>query len=674
MPRRSTQLLPVLVVLASLAPATANAATAGALRPAAEKPCILHAEFTDPGCLPGRALRENTSEFALSPGGEHLYAASFHSSSLTIFDRDASNGLLSQKPGGAGCLVDDEVMAPTGCVNAPGLHGANGVAVSPDGKHVYVASADDDAVSAFARNPDGTVAFIGCLGLQQPECSVGRGLESAAEVSISPDGSSVYTAGRAENLGGIASFTRNPAMGGLTQLAASDGCIRQTTAESCTADTVIKFPREIVVGPGGNHVYVADGRNEAIIVYTRNTGSGALTRLAGADGGCLAGSAIGDCKVHPLLAGTNHVENVALSPDASKLYISGHASSRIITLARQANGGVGEIPGACITEVGNATCPGSAHGVRGPYGLAVAGNNLYVAVNDSPRASGLVTFDIGADGSLVPKPKPFGCVAANFEGCTPFPGMFANLDVVVSPDGRFVYGWGWSRLVAAYRDRAPVCAPVGVTVEAGKSVVVALSCPDPDGEAVTYEITEQPATGVLAAPAADGTTTYIAAADAGGKTTTFKYRARAFGAVSDEATGTVTITVPPPPKVIKRITSTISHLWAFSKRRTTLKGLTVRDLPAGAKIEVRCRAKKRRCPFKKLTKSFRTATARANLLRTIFKRKRMRRFGVPARIELRITAPDHIGKALTFTTRPKKVPRRTPGCIPLGSTKIKRTC
>lgn len=90
----------------------------------------------------------------------------------------------------------------TGAVNeAPRLNGARGVAVSPDGRSVYVASSTDDSVSRFDRGVNGTLTFAGCfedVGLDG--CATGTanetpGLDGASGVAVSPDGRSVYVTG-----------------------------------------------------------------------------------------------------------------------------------------------------------------------------------------------------------------------------------------------------------------------------------------------------------------------------------------------------------------------------------------------------------------------------------------------------------------------------------------------
>jgi DNA-binding beta-propeller fold protein YncE len=85
------------------------------------------------------------------------------------------------------------------------------VVVSPDGRSVYVAARDSDAVSVFSRsNGHGTITQLagplGCIsdnGASTPPaqptgspggCTDGIALDDAAGLSVSPDGNNVYVA------------------------------------------------------------------------------------------------------------------------------------------------------------------------------------------------------------------------------------------------------------------------------------------------------------------------------------------------------------------------------------------------------------------------------------------------------------------------------------------------
>jgi hypothetical protein len=99
------------------------------------------------GCKNGTGLA-NAFDVVPSRDGRSVYVASAASSALTVFDRDAATGALSQKPGTAGCISD---TGSGGCRDGTALGSALGIALSPDGSSLYVSSAASDAVAVLDR-------------------------------------------------------------------------------------------------------------------------------------------------------------------------------------------------------------------------------------------------------------------------------------------------------------------------------------------------------------------------------------------------------------------------------------------------------------------------------------------------------------------------------------------
>jgi hypothetical protein len=111
-----------------------------------------------------------------------------------------------------------------------------------------------------------------------------------------------------------------------------------------------------------------------------------------------------------------------------------------------------------------------------------------------------------------------------------------------------------------------------------------------------------------------------------------------------------------------RITAGVTNTWAAGRRATRVLTLRVRDAPPGATIRVTCR--ERKCRFRR-----HTATAgpngSASLVR-LFKRRSLR---VGTVVEIRITAPNAIGKVVRYPIRPRKIPRARTLCLPPGATR-----
>ncbi len=93
-------------------------------------------------------------DLAISADGLSLYVAGFDENALVQFDRDSVNGTLAF----VNALNDGEALAQPG-ESIDGLSGASGLFISDDDSHVYVAAADDNALSGFNRNTTGDIAF-----------------------------------------------------------------------------------------------------------------------------------------------------------------------------------------------------------------------------------------------------------------------------------------------------------------------------------------------------------------------------------------------------------------------------------------------------------------------------------------------------------------------------------
>ena len=114
----------------------------------------------------------------VSPDGKHLYTAGPGENSVAVFSRASTTGELA--------FVEFEKDDVGG---VDGLNGATSVTVSPDGKHVYVASFENMA-AVFSRNQSTSkLTFV-----ESEKEGVGgvSGLSSDVSVKVSPDWNHVY--------------------------------------------------------------------------------------------------------------------------------------------------------------------------------------------------------------------------------------------------------------------------------------------------------------------------------------------------------------------------------------------------------------------------------------------------------------------------------------------------
>jgi DNA-binding beta-propeller fold protein YncE len=439
----ATLLLALLVLLAliSLAPAQEPAGTAPTgrlVQPKGSAGCIHRKGINR--CAQGRAVT-SPEDIAISPDGRHAYVASYGSHGIAIFQRAARTGHLEQLPGRRGCVRHE---GGEFCRAGRAMGGPVSIAVSPDGRNVYVVSAGSDALSVFSRNArTGVLTQLpggsGCVS-QRPGggCVVGRALNEPTSVAVSPDGAHVYVTGR-RFPSGLAVFDR-AADGSVTQPAGAAGCVTHLGAAGCGAARALASPEEVTVSPDSRFVLVAAMRSSAVSVLSQGPEG-----LSQADGpaGCIAnGGGTEGCAAGRGLAGP---VDLAVTRDGRNVYTASSIGDAIAILRRDRTTGVlSQDPGrlGCISQDG-----GGGRCIRGRaldevWGVAVSpdGRNVY-GVSAKVNMLGAMARD-ASTGRLSQLPGRYGCFIrghGGLFGCPEGRGLTVAVAVTVSRDGRNVY-------------------------------------------------------------------------------------------------------------------------------------------------------------------------------------------------------------------------------------------
>lgn len=325
----------------------------------------------------------------VSPDGKHVYIASEGDDSIAIFARDAATGALT--------FLD---LVEEGFDVIGGLDDANDVVVSPDGKHVYAAGSSDDAIVVFARD-----ALTGGLTLVEVKTNgVGgvAGLANPHAPTLSPDGAHLYVACFSST---VVIFSRNADTGALTFLGFEE--------EGEDGVTGIGGAQAVVVSPDGKDVYVAGDTSDAVAAFRRDAGTGLLTFVEA------------EVDNESGVDGIDAPFDVAISPDGAHVYVPGAADNAIAVFERNATNGALDF--VQVVRDGS----GDVDGIRGAFSVAVSpdGTRLY-AVGGQDDA--LAVFVRASDGTLTFEEM-------HEDGVDGVVGLGNPNSVRVSPDGLDVY-------------------------------------------------------------------------------------------------------------------------------------------------------------------------------------------------------------------------------------------
>lgn len=328
-----------------------------------------------------------------SPDGRHLYVSSFEDDAVVAFAVPHLRFVGSQVDGVGG---------------ADGLAGARAVAVAPDGRSAYVAAPDEDAIGIFARDPvAGTTAFVEAV-----RDGVGGvdGLDGAFALAASPDGKHLYV--RAADDASLAAFARNPADGTLTFVGVAQDGVAGVDG--------LAGPGQVAVSPDGAQVYATSVTDASVAVFARSAATGALTFLEAVTDG------------EPGVTDLDGAIGLAFDASGAHLYVTGSKGfgQGLLTVFERA-AGTGALTARQVLREGS----GGVGGLVGPVAVSVSpdGRHVYTA-SAGFRDAGVGVFDRDSgDGTLL------FVELARFAPESAIAGGDAASGIALSPDGTRLY-------------------------------------------------------------------------------------------------------------------------------------------------------------------------------------------------------------------------------------------
>jgi YVTN family beta-propeller protein len=326
----------------------------------------------------------------------------------------------------------------------------SGVAVTPDGKHVYVTnSGGPGSVSVIETASNMVVATI----------AFPVGLPSA--VAITPDGKHAYVANFTSNTVSVIDTATNMVVGtpipvGMTPfgvavtpdgtqayvtnlglLGVSTVSVIATASNSVVATVAVGTnPAGVAVTPNGKHAYVANGGSNSVSVIATATNTVVAT-----------------------VAGVSTAEEIAMTPDGKHAYVTNELSKTVSVIDTATNTVEPATLPVGLDPLGVAITPDGKHA----YVANLGSNPGTVLVIDTATNNVVATVGVGNEPSgvgIIPPPPG-----------TPFLALSANLEIAfgTAPNqDAFVLGSGFT-----LSSTAPVINPLtaAVTLQIGTFAV-----------------------------------------------------------------------------------------------------------------------------------------------------------------------------------------------------------
>ncbi len=341
-----------------------------------------------------------------------------------------------------------------------GLNAAFGVAVSPDGKNVYVSGNQSGSVTAYTRTVvnNGHLYYVGVY-----TAPLGYS-DAVRHITVSPDGKNVYAAGSTS--GAVVTYDRDQTTGALTpvhgnartDLAGADGVLvspdnrfvyatgsdansvvvfsrdveadQLTWVQTITSATHLKSARDMALSPDSAYLYVAGFVSGTLSVYSRNAVTGRLTWVQT--------RSQGDCIDYVFcfggLDGMSGATDVVVSPDGNHVYVTGAVSDAVVAFSRDALTGKLHHLETYKDGVSGGT------GLDSVYGLAISPDGNYIlAAGFLDKAVTIFKRD-QATGYLTYKTMLQRNPLSGTGGVPPFDGA---VNVAFSADGDNAYVTGF---------------------------------------------------------------------------------------------------------------------------------------------------------------------------------------------------------------------------------------
>lgn len=226
------------------------------------KGCLVEVAVEGGPCTSNKALK-NAADAVITPGGDQVVVAGRYYGTLVTFARDAATGALTQ----SGCRQAQE---PRGDEVIPDEEDEEFEEELDDEEEEFDAEAEEEDFEADEEEEEDEDALL-------EGCTAARAIQGASELALSADGKALFVTGGSQ----IAAFQRDPANGALTQFACTQA---YRTYKSCTDTRGVAYGSGLAASSDGRSLYVVDSSTGAVSTFGAATAVTARVAKVARDG------------------------------------------------------------------------------------------------------------------------------------------------------------------------------------------------------------------------------------------------------------------------------------------------------------------------------------------------------------------------------------------------------
>jgi hypothetical protein len=354
---------------------------------------------------------------------------------------------LTELHGRRGCIVAPAEARHSSCSVVQGVSGDLDIALSSDGRFAYLATGP--GILTFARKADGSLSQLsgnaGCaVARRSRRCAFARGfprISGETAVALSPDGRTVYLAAGNEARQGVPvavlTFARDRASGRLNQLPGRRGCFNDTGALGCQAGAPMTGDvYDLLVSPDGDTVYVSVG--DALYAFRRRLIDGKLAPLQ-----CITSESAAGCDsaaqfLSPVGAAISRDGHFVYVASQGPCYGDSCKSGTLLVFGRDPETGrLAALPAAtgCVRQHGRGGCADGGR-IQEPIDIVLSPDGRFAYASDGARIASFRRDT--ASGALALLPGRSGCLGGG-PSCTHLRGQRVPTGLAISPDGRALF-------------------------------------------------------------------------------------------------------------------------------------------------------------------------------------------------------------------------------------------